>query len=277
MPLLFSYGTLQQEDVQLSTFGRRLRGRRDELPGFVQSRVPIRDAKLATASGRTHNANVTFNGRAESRVSGTVLEITDAELAAADRYEEQAAYARIAVTLASGKQAWVYVDAFSRTAGYPMRLIKIVLVAGVALFLTLAVLGNVTMSDVAIGAVKTAVGMETTFKHPAAMWRAVTSPFWIYVIYGVIVLSEAIAAALCWMGAFRLWAARSDSAAFVRATTTARIGLGVTAALYFLGWLVIASEWFEMWQSQQLNVLPDAFRIFGSVMLILLLVSEREG
>jgi predicted small integral membrane protein len=133
------------------------------------------------------------------------------------------------------------------------------------------------MSDVAIGAIKTAVGMETTFKHPAAMWRAVTSPFWIYVLYGVIVLSEAIAAALCWMGAFRLWAARSDSAAFVRATTTARIGLGVTAALYFLGWLVIASEWFEMWQSQQLNVLPDAFRIFGSVMLILLLVSEREG
>jgi len=29
--------------------------------------------------------------------------------------------------------------------------------------------------------------------------------------------------------------------------------------LYFIGWLVIAGEWFEMWQSQQLNVLPDAF------------------
>jgi predicted small integral membrane protein len=57
----------------------------------------------------------------------------------------------------------------------------------------------------------------------------------------------------------------------------ARIGLGVTAALYFIGWLVIASEWFEMWQSQQLNVLPDAFRIFAAAMLILLLVNEREA
>ncbi len=34
MPLLFSYGTLQQEDVQLSTFGRLLQGQRDELLGF---------------------------------------------------------------------------------------------------------------------------------------------------------------------------------------------------------------------------------------------------
>jgi predicted small integral membrane protein len=158
-----------------------------------------------------------------------------------------------------------------------MKLIKIVLVAGVALFLTLAVLGNVMMSDVAIGAVKTAVGMETTFKHPAVMWRAITNPVWVYVIFGCIVLSEAIAAVLCWTGTFRLWAARKDSAAFVRAAGTARIGLGVTAALYFLGWLVIASEWFEMWQSQQLNVLPDAFRIFAAVMLILFLVSERES
>ena len=42
-------------------------------------------------------------------MSGTVFEITDAELAAADEYERPAAYNRIAVTLASGKKAWVYV------------------------------------------------------------------------------------------------------------------------------------------------------------------------
>ena len=64
-------------------------------------------------SGRTHHANATFNGRNDSRVSGTIFEITDAELAAADQYEQLAAYVRITVTLASGKQAWVYVDARS--------------------------------------------------------------------------------------------------------------------------------------------------------------------
>jgi len=113
MPLLFSYGTLQQENVQLSTFGRLLQGQTDELLGFEQSLVRIEDPQAVAASGKTHHANVTFNGRNDSRVSGTVFEITDAELAAADHYEQRAAYKRVAAMLASGKQAWVYFDARS--------------------------------------------------------------------------------------------------------------------------------------------------------------------
>jgi gamma-glutamylcyclotransferase (GGCT)/AIG2-like uncharacterized protein YtfP len=46
---------------------------------------------------------------AESRVTGTVLDVTDEELAAADAFEAPAKYGRIEVTLASGKRAWVYV------------------------------------------------------------------------------------------------------------------------------------------------------------------------
>jgi len=113
MPLLFSYGTLQHADVQLATFGRTLRGHSDELAGFEQALVRIDDTQLVASSGTTHHLNVAFNGRHDSRVSGTVFEITDAELAAADRYEERAAYQRRTVTLASGKQAWVYVHAGS--------------------------------------------------------------------------------------------------------------------------------------------------------------------
>jgi gamma-glutamylcyclotransferase (GGCT)/AIG2-like uncharacterized protein YtfP len=113
MPLLFSYGTLQQDNVQLSTFGRLLQGQKDELPGFEPSFVKIEDPQIVAMSGKTHHANATFNGRQDSRVSGTVFEITDAELAAADRYEQLANYKRIPATLASGKQAWVYVDARS--------------------------------------------------------------------------------------------------------------------------------------------------------------------
>jgi gamma-glutamylcyclotransferase (GGCT)/AIG2-like uncharacterized protein YtfP len=112
MPLIFSYGTLRQEDVQLRTFGRLLQGETDALPGFEASRVKIEHPQVA-AGGKTHRDNVTFNGRNDSRVSGTVFEVTDAELADADSYERSVAYKRIAVTLASGKQAWVYVDARS--------------------------------------------------------------------------------------------------------------------------------------------------------------------
>ena len=117
MPLLFSYGTLQEPAVQLSTFGRLLDGERDELVGFEPSMVKIEDPQVAAASGRTHHANVTFNGRDESRVSGTVFEVSDDELAAADDYERPAAYKRISAPLASGKEAWVYVEARSAPGG----------------------------------------------------------------------------------------------------------------------------------------------------------------
>jgi gamma-glutamylcyclotransferase (GGCT)/AIG2-like uncharacterized protein YtfP len=113
MPLLFSYGTLQHEDVQLATFGRPLKGSRDELVGFEQQTVMIEDPKVVALFGRVHHANVVAHGRKESRVPGTVFEVTDAELAAADEYERPTAYQRIIAPLASGKQAWVYVDSRS--------------------------------------------------------------------------------------------------------------------------------------------------------------------
>src|SRR6476620_8638100 len=109
MARLFSYGTLQEERVQLSTFGRRLDGHRDELVGFEWSTVEIKDPHLAATSGATHHANVTYNGKSASRVHGTVFEVTDAELAAADTYEAPAEYTRITATLASGTKTWVYV------------------------------------------------------------------------------------------------------------------------------------------------------------------------
>lgn len=117
MPLLFSYGTLQQDEVQLSTFGRLLQGEPDELPLFEPSVVRIEDPQIVATTGNTHHANATYNGRDESRVKGTVFEITDAELAAADDYERLAAYKRIAARLVSGKEAWLYVADMPGTVG----------------------------------------------------------------------------------------------------------------------------------------------------------------
>jgi gamma-glutamylcyclotransferase (GGCT)/AIG2-like uncharacterized protein YtfP len=109
VPLLFSYGTLQHEDVQIATFGRALKGSRDELVGFELQTVIIDDPKIVAMFGRAHHANLVSNGRDDSRVAGTVFEVTDAELTAADEYERPTEYVRIIAPLASGKQTWVYV------------------------------------------------------------------------------------------------------------------------------------------------------------------------
>ena len=96
--------------MQRSTFGRLLEGWKDELVGWEQSLVDIEDASVVATSGQAQHPIVRFTGRPESRVRGTVFEISDAELESADRYEV-AAYKRVSAELASGKQAWVYVDA----------------------------------------------------------------------------------------------------------------------------------------------------------------------
>jgi len=110
MPLLFSYGTLQQENVQLSTFGRLLDGQPDALLGYEELMVFIEDAKVVALSGKTHHPIVSFNGDSTSQVLGLVFEVSDAELMHADAYEVDA-YQRVLADLASGKQAWVYVNA----------------------------------------------------------------------------------------------------------------------------------------------------------------------
>ena len=109
MPLLFSYGTLQQEDVQLSTFGRKLEGEKDLLIGYEPSLVKIADPEVANHLKRLHHDNVRKTDDEWSNVQGTVFEVSDAELARADALEAQFNYKRIVVPLASGNEAWVYV------------------------------------------------------------------------------------------------------------------------------------------------------------------------
>lgn len=107
MPLLFSYGTLRYEDVQLATFGRTLRGEPDQLVGFSLESIEIADPAFVATSGNARHAIVRRTGRPDQRVAGVALEVTDQELAQADAYEP-AGYTRLATTLASGREAWVY-------------------------------------------------------------------------------------------------------------------------------------------------------------------------
>jgi len=118
MPLLFSYGTLQQEAVQMSTFGRVLEGQRDEIIGFEQTMVQIEDPEFVASSGKADHAILRFNGRQDSRVAGMVFTVSDRELARADEYEP-AGYRRVSALLASGRQAWVYCDSRPSVAAPP--------------------------------------------------------------------------------------------------------------------------------------------------------------
>ena len=108
--LLFSYGTLQLEKVQVATFGRPLAGTRDALSGFALVPLAIEDQTVVAISGTARHTMATFTGNASDVVSGTVFAVTADELRSADTYEV-AAVTRVAVVLQSGARAWAYVDA----------------------------------------------------------------------------------------------------------------------------------------------------------------------
>jgi hypothetical protein len=108
--LLFSYGTLQLEAVQMATFGRRMSGTSDALRSFELVLLKIDDAAVVAISGTAQHTMAKFTGRVTDVVSGTVFAVTPGEIQNADKYEV-AAVKRVAVILQSGVRAWAYVDA----------------------------------------------------------------------------------------------------------------------------------------------------------------------
>ena len=113
--LLFAYGTLQTESVQLSTFGRTLLGTRDALPGYRLRMIRIDDEDFVAASGTADHRNLEFTGDAADAVEGTVFKVTQSELELSDAYEP-AGYKRALVQTCSGLKAWVYLQQTPSTA-----------------------------------------------------------------------------------------------------------------------------------------------------------------
>jgi hypothetical protein len=108
--LLFSYGTLQLERVQLESFGRVLDGDDDVMPGYRRLMVEITDPDVLRTSGERFHPIVVPSDDPTDEVAGKVFRISAAELAAADSYEVDD-YKRVAARLKSGKEAWVYIQA----------------------------------------------------------------------------------------------------------------------------------------------------------------------
>lgn len=108
MEKLFSYGTLQQQDVQLATFGRVLQGQKAAIVGYKRSLLEIMDAAVVATSGKRHHPIVCASENDDELVDGTVFLVTPEELAQADKYEVND-YERVRATLHDGGQVWVYV------------------------------------------------------------------------------------------------------------------------------------------------------------------------
>jgi predicted small integral membrane protein len=71
--------------------------------------------------------------------------------------------------------------------------------------------------------------------------------------------------------------ARDAPAALFNAAKGPAIGgLAAGFGLFFVGFLVVGGEWFQMWQSQTWNGQEAAFRFAASIGLVLIFVSLKD-
>ncbi|MGW7579495.1 DUF2165 domain-containing protein [Streptomyces sp. NPDC054765] len=157
-----------------------------------------------------------------------------------------------------------------------------VLTGTVALYLSLVAFGNITDFDTNREFVRHVLAMDTTFKDPDLMWRAVTSHAVQDAAYLAIIAWET-AASLVLLTATALWAAGARHGSFARARWVSTLGLLMMLLLFGAGFLALGGEWFAMWQSKQWNGLEAAARnitLAGIALVVVQLpgaAGRREG
>jgi predicted small integral membrane protein len=158
-----------------------------------------------------------------------------------------------------------------------IRAAKAATVAAIALFASLVTFGNLTDYNTNFVFVEHVMSMDTIFPFSTIKYRAITDPALHRQAYALIIAAEAVIAVLCWIGALMLVRAmRADAVAFNRAKTFAVVGLTLGFLLWQVGFMSIGGEWFGMWQSQQWNGVPSAFRFLMTIIAVLIFVAMPD-
>jgi predicted small integral membrane protein len=159
-----------------------------------------------------------------------------------------------------------------------IRLAKVAIVAALASYALLVAWNNVVDYGSNHEFVRHVLSMDTTFPGNALMHRAISDETVWRLAYAVIIVTEWVTGLLLTAGALMLLARlRAPGAAFNRAKVWAVAGLTVGFGLWFFGFLVIAGEYFAMWQSKAWNGQASAFRIAVEMLAALIFIALPDG
>jgi predicted small integral membrane protein len=159
-----------------------------------------------------------------------------------------------------------------------LRIIKILLVFGVAVFYTLVVLNNITDYNSNYQFVRHVLMMDSTFPGNRGMWRAINTPLLHTAFYVSIIAWEMITMILCWWGGIRMARMRHESAVLFQQSKSISIAaMGLSLLMWLVAFLAVGGEWFLMWQSRMWNGQDAAFRMFTVIGIVLLLVAQPDA
>ena len=158
------------------------------------------------------------------------------------------------------------------------RLAKILICLALAPFCLLVAYDNVTDPHWNYTVVQHVMSMDTTFPDNKLMYRAVTSPLAWQITYGLIIATQIVCGILFLAGAIGLWRERYAAAEiFHRAKAYAIAGSLLAFLLWFFVFMVIAGEWFAMWQSKDWNAQSASFRFYITMLAVLIFLNQPDG
>jgi predicted small integral membrane protein len=155
-----------------------------------------------------------------------------------------------------------------------VRIVKVTMVAALAAFALIVAYDNIVDYDSNYEFVRHVLSMDTTFGTSVLKNRAISNETIWHAAYAVIIGAEGMTGLLLAFGALVLLRRlKSPAGLFNRAKAWAVAGLGVGFGIWFFGFLVIAGEYFAMWQSKIWNGQEAAFRITAVILAVLIYVS----
>jgi predicted small integral membrane protein len=120
--------------------------------------------------------------------------------------------------------------------------------------------------------------MDTTFPGNKLMGRAITDPRVWALAYAAIIAAEGVVFLLLLLATIAmLLALRAPAEKFQRAKAWMVAGAALGFMVWFFGFMVVAGEYFAMWQSKTWNGQEAAFRFYMTLLAVLIFVNQRDG
>jgi predicted small integral membrane protein len=158
------------------------------------------------------------------------------------------------------------------------RVAKVLMVGSLAVFAFIVAFDNVTDYDTNFEFVRHVLSMDTTFPDNALIYRRITSTVLWNLGYWLIILGEALTSLSLALAAIVLTRRlRSRAADFDRAKRFVFIGSAIGFLVWFFGFMVVAGEWFAMWESRSWNGQEPAFRFYMTILAVLIFVNQPDG
>jgi predicted small integral membrane protein len=158
------------------------------------------------------------------------------------------------------------------------RVVKTVMVGCLAVFALVVTYDNLIDWGSNHAFVQHVLSMDTTFPDNALRSRAITSPaIWTLGYWGIIAAEGATGLAFTIATISMATQLRSPPERFHQAKRFVYIGAGLGFLVWFLGFMVVAGEWFAMWQSATWNGQEAAFRFYMPILAVLIFVNQRDA